>query len=420
MINTKERERLRELARRVLEISKRDEQAQNRKLWEAVNDLKMVRPVVHVRDLPLHLLEYEDELTPTIEDEFLRSLEMDMLLRIYEWEHLRCHRVIDDVIRCHCVIEDSGFGLKAHTGIQSDFIAASAEYNHAERFVPQILDMDDLEKIKMPVVSHNERETLRRFELMSDIFDGILTVRLHGKNYFRHVPWDDLLTWMGIAEGLELFASEPELMHAAIDRYITAAISQLKQYEQLGLLSSNNAFENVGNNGIGFTTALPAPTENGIGAKLKDMWGSNADQVLTAVSPAMSEQFALVYERRYADLFGLYSYGCCDRLDHKITQLKNNFTNLRKISVSPFADLRGAMEQIKGDYVVCFKPDSNRLAGSEPDMDYLRDEAIRACKLAREHGCNLVLNMKTIITLSGDPTRLWRWCEMAREIADSY
>ena len=420
MTNRKDIDRLRTLANEIRTIAEHPENFTNKKLWTAVNDLKMERPVLHVRDVPLNLLTWENELTPQIEDAFLQSLEIDMLQRIYEWKHLRCNRVIEPVIRCHCVIEDSCFGLKAHTGIQGDFIKASTEYNRAEHFEPQILGMDDLKKIEMPVVSYDKATTMQRFALMQEIFDGVLTVKLHGKNYFRHVPWDDLLTWIGITEGLYNFALDPDFMHAAVDRYITFAISQVKQYEALGLLSSNNGFENVGNNGIGYTSQLSPPTESGIGARLKDMWGSNADQILTSVSPAMSEEFAMEYERKYADLFGLYSYGCCDRLDHKMAELRRNFTNLRKISVSPFADLEHAMEEIGGDYVVCFKPDSTRLVGANPDMEFLQKELKRACDLSKKYKSNLVINMKTIITLSGDPTRLWKWCDMAREIVSAY
>jgi hypothetical protein len=56
----------------------------------------------------------------------------------------------------------------------------------------------------------------------------------------------------------------------------------------------------------GFTEQLPPPSKSGIGMKLKDVWGANADQILTGVSPAMSEEFAFEYER-YAELYGLYS-----------------------------------------------------------------------------------------------------------------
>jgi hypothetical protein len=426
MAREKDIARLRELAGKIREIAELPVQKENRKLWTAVNDLHMIRPVLHVRDVPGDLLAYEDELTPRIEDPLLEKLEMDMLLRIYEWKHLRLDRVISPEIKCQCVIRDTGFGISrfknfTYTSFGEKVVQNFQNLNRAEHFDPQIVTIDDLEKIKFPEVTYDEAATMRNFEAMQEIFDGILNVRLFGRAYFSHAPWDDLLTWMGISEGMEKFALEPEMMHAAVDRYIRAAIHQVRQYEDLGLISSNNAFENIGNNDPGFTEQLPPPSKSGIGMKLKDVWGANADQILTGVSPAMSEEFAFEYEKHYAELYGLYSYGCCERLDHKIASLKRYFKNLRKISASPFTNLEKAMEQTGGDYVVCFKPNSVYLTGaSGPDLTYLREEVINACALARKYRANLVINMKTIITLEGDPTRLWKWCDMAREIVANY
>lgn len=412
--------RLRELAKQVREIADLPIQQTNRRLWEAVNDLRMIRPVLHVRDAPLYTLKYEDELTTQIEDPFLQRLEMDLLLRLYEWKHMRVDRVIEPTIKCPCVITDTGFGISATTDSTTTVAAAEGEYNSSKHFEPQILTADDLALIKTPVVTYDEAATMTNFERMQEIFAGILEVKLEGKSNFHVVPWDDLLSWMGITEGLMNFALEPELMHQAVTIYIDAAIARARQYEALGILSSNNGFVNIGNNGIGYTTQLPPPTASGIGARLQDIWGENSDQVLTAVSPDMSEEFAFPYERRYSDLFGLHSYGCCERLDHKVYGLRANFPNLRKISMSPFADLEAGMEKIGSDFVVCFKPNSNYLTGSDWSLEPLKQELIKIMALARKYNSNVEIDMKTIITLNGEPQRLWAWCDMAAEIIANY
>lgn len=420
MRDSKDIIRLRELARQVREIADLPVQQENRRLWEAVNDRHMVRPVLHVRDCPLYLLQCGDELVPQTDDPFLRPLEQDLLLRLYEWRHLRVDRVIEPTIACPCVIEDSGFGITATTDSKQTVSAAADEYSRSKHFAPQIFSENDLSLIRTPVVSYDEAATLRSRDRMRDIFDGILEVKLEGVHNFHVVPWDDLLSWMGITEGLTNFALEPELMHLAVGRYIDAAISRAKQYEALGILSSNNGFVNVGNNGIGYTTELPPPPAGGIGARLCDIWGENSDQILTAVSPAMSEEFAFAHESRYAALFGLHSYGCCERLDHKIDGLRAHFPNLRKISLSPFADLEAGMERIGSDDVVCFKPNSNYLTGASWSLEPLRAELIRVMALARKHGSQVEIDMKTLITLNGEPQRLWAWCDMAVEVIAGY
>lgn len=412
--------RLRELAKYVREIAELPVQQTNKKLWQSVNDLKMIRPVVYVRDYPVYLIRYGDELTTTIEDPALKKLEFDMLLRIYEWKHLRCDRVIEPIIKCHAAIEDSLFGIEATTSVGSSQFVQGEVYSKAKHFEAQIKTEDDLALIKTPVVFYDKETTTKNLLQMQEIFDGILDVKLFGRSYFHCVLWDDLLTWMGLNEGLYNFALDPDLMHKAADIYIDACISRAKQYESLGILSSNNGPENIGHNGLGFTTQLPPPTESGIGAKLCDIWGQNSDQILTTVSPEMSSEFAFSHERKWADMFKLYSYGCCERLDHKINELKEGFGNLRKISMSPFSKLEEGMEKIGRDYVVAFKPNSNFLVGETWDRESLKKELINVCKLAHKYNSNVEIDMKTLITLNDEPQRLWEWCDMASDIIANY
>lgn len=414
--------RLRELAKHLREISEDPVQSEHKKLWQDVNDLRMRKPVLHVRDYPLYLIAYENELTTTIEDEFLKSLELDLLFRIYEWNHLRVDRVIEPVIRCQCVIHDTGWGdITRYEGVKGGDIDTSASYESKHLTESIIKTEEDVSLIKDPIVTYDEKATMERFDIMREIFDGILEVKLFGKQYFRVAPWDDIMTWMGMGDGFFNFYDEPELMHATMRRYIDAAISWVKQYEGMGILSSNNAFENVLNNDPGYTTQLPKPPKNGIGAKLKDIWGACSDQILTSVSPEMTKEFAFAYEKEYADLFGLFGYGCCERLDHKMADLKSAIPNLRKVSVSPYTELEPALEQLGNNYVACFKPNSTLLILDdwEEAKRLLTDEMRNVLCLAKKYDTNLVVNMKTLISLNDDPTRLWWWCDMARDVVDA-
>jgi len=418
MALNKDHSRLRTLGAQVAEIVSLPEQQTNKKLWQDMNDLKPTRPLIHVRDCPLYMLEYEDELTPLIEDEFLRTIEQALLLQIYEWNHLRCDRVVEPFVECPVVFSDSGFGIEgdkaALTAAQKD------QYKSTIHYERRIFSIDDIEKIETPKVVYDEEETMRRFQLLTEIFDGILPVKLFGRCHFNCTPLDDIMTWTGIDQGMLFLGLEPELMHAAVDRYIDAQIARIKQYETLGILSSNNAFKNIGNNCIGYTTQLPAPPKNGIGAKIGDIWGENCDQIMTCVSPGMSEEFAFSHEKKWAELFPLYSYGCCERLDNKVSNLMSRFPNLRKLSSSPYSDLQSVVEQVANRCVVSYKPNSNYLAlGNKPDMDYLKNEIREACRIAEKYGANIVINMKTLITLQSEPWRLWEWCDMAREVVDA-
>ncbi len=419
-IGKRDIERLRELGKRLAEAAAHPDQERNRKIWTAVNDGGMIRPAVLARDYPVYLLDRDGSLTPAVSDPFLKTVEADILLKLYEWEHLRCHRVIEPFVNCQADVRDTGLGVEASSPGADDITFVKSQEISTARHFERIMSSDeDIGMIRDPEVVHDEKSTGRRLDLMNEIFASVMEVRLHGADYFQYVPWDDLLSWMGIEEGMYDFVLNPEFMQRAVGRYTDAFIACVRQYEALGLLTSNNQNHTIGAGGYGYTTLLPPPPPSGVGARLKDMWGFAADQIMTSVSPEMSRDFAFAAERRYTDLFGLVYYGCCERLDHKLEGLRT-FPNLRKVSMSPYANIEEGMEKMGKDLIVSFKPNSNYLATTPPRFDLLREELVKVCRLARKHGCSVEILMKTIITLCGEPERLWKWCDLAMEVVEEY
>ena len=58
--------------------------------------------------------------------------------------------------------------------------------------------------------------------------------------------------------------------------------------------------------------------------------------------------------------YGLVYYGCCEALDRKLDMVKK-IPNLRKISITPWANLERAAEIIGRNYVVSTKPNPANL-----------------------------------------------------------
>ncbi len=416
----KDVERLQELGRQIAEIAESPLQDAHRKIWTNLNDGNMSKPALIARDYPRYTIEHNDELTCLIDEPFFRNVESEMLQTIYEWKHMRCHRVVENVVLCPTFIEDTKYGIEVKS-TDPDYSKRTGEIATAKHFNPQILCEEDLEKIEYSKIEYNEEKTMKYYAQMKEIFDGILEVKLFGISQFRCTPWDDLLSWMGIEEGMYGFVENPEFMEAAVKRYMDISIDRAKRYEQMGLVSSNNTNFFMGNGGYGYSNRILQPTKSGIGGKLKDNWGDVADQIFTSISPNMSRDFAFAYEREFANLFFETYYGCCERLDNKVDLLKREFPNLRKISMSPYCNIENGMEKLGGTKTVfSFKPNSNYLAGDEEDMNFLKDELTQVCELAIKHNCQVEILMKTIITLRGDPKRLWRWCDMATQIIDSF
>ena len=88
--------------------------------------------------------------------------------------------------------------------------------------------------------------------------------------------------------------------------------------------------------------------------------------------------------------------------------------NLRKISISPWADLEVAAREIGTDYVISFKPNPAYLAHDhwQPELvrEYLRSS------LERLRGCRVEVILKDISTIRGEPRRLAEWEKVARAV----
>ena len=83
----------------------------------------------------------------------------------------------------------------------------------------------------------------------------------------------------------------------------------------------------------------------------------------------MHEEFDIEYAREYFDGFGLVYYGCCEPLDRKI-DIVRKLPNLRKISITPWADVKRAAEQMGSDFVMARKPNPAMVA--VPELDEAR------------------------------------------------
>lgn len=414
----KDLERVRSLAREVREIAELDIQQKNIALWKGVNDSKMIRPTILTRDTKKFLLSQGNtELDNQCTDPFLKNIESDLLRTLYDWRHTRGDMVVEPVYRCSCVVKDTGFGL---TPAATNSLASEEEsYSIAIHFDPIIKEWDDVEMIEMPKVTYDEAATMDKLARTREVLDGILEVKLFGRHFFRAQIWDNLLSWTGLQEGMLMFYTEPDLMHALVDRMINAFILQAQQYEALGILSSNNNNFYTGSGGYGYSDLLPAETESGIGARMCDIWGQVQDQILTSAAPDTTDEFAFKYEARFLDMFHSNYYGCCEKLDNKIEELAT-LPRLRKISVSPFSDKEKAMEAIGDKYIVSFKPNNIWLTDSVINEEKIRQELIEVLDLSRKYNCTVEILMKTIVNLRGEPQRLWRWFDIAEEVVRNY
>ena len=150
----------------------------------------------------------------------------------------------------------------------------------------------------------------------------------------------------------------------------------------------------------------------------KATWFRGMAQMFSTVSPEMHEEFEINYIKPLAERFAYTYYGCCEPLDNKMDVIKK-IGNLRKIGVSPWANIESSAEQIGGNYVYSRKPNPANVA-IRTDPDVIRREIEETVKVCIRHGCPCDITLKDISTVSGRPENLFLWSEVASDVLDEY
>jgi len=344
---------------------------------------------------------------------FARFLEARLRRTIYAWDHFPVDSIVEPDMPCYIVVEDTGFGISEQVRIAT---TDSSSEIYSREFTKQIKDKEDLEKVKIPTVRFDRQETERMYQSMCSIFGDILKINKKGIPGFWFAPWDELIRWFGVQDALSDLILKPDFVHKIMERLTNSYLRQLDQYEEQGLLALNNSNYRIGSGGLGYTDELPHKDFNPNHVRAKDIWGCGAAQIFSGVSSVMHEEFALNYEIKYMSRFGLNYYGCCEPLDKKIDILKK-IPNLRKISISPWADLNNASENIGIDYVISYKPSPSFFAADSWDIDVMKKDLEQ--NLNKVKNCIVEVIMKDVSTVKYKPKRLWDWAKMAMELVEN-
>ena len=179
----------------------------------------------------------------------------------------------------------------------------------------------------------------------------------------------------------------------------------------MGLLSMNNGCQYNGTGGFGYTNDIkaPAPDEK---LTFKNLWAYAESQEFISVSPEMTKEFAIDYEKRLLEKFALSAYGCCDNLEKKVPDILN-IDNIRRISVSPWADVESMRDQIGMKAIFSCKPNPSYITGGW-DEDLMRKDTMRLMQAGKGTAFEIIL--KDTHTIQ-DPQDFRRWTDLCRECA---
>ena len=393
---------LRRFAGRVAELAAHDIEHEKARLWTAHNDLEHTRPLIFCDPengwneiLAPDRLECAGELA--------RAWELHLRREIFWGEEMRDDKVIVPWFPVGHV------AIRTNWGVAEEYAKHDPRGSYA--WVPPISDLDDLSALRFPTITPDRSATQRLLSLADETFGDLLPPRSRGSWF-----WTLGLTWEFIKlRGLEAMMTDmcenPEGVHRLMAFLRDGTMALLDSLEREGLFALNNEGDYVGSGGFGWTRQLPAAGFCG-SVRTRDLWCLSESQETVSVSPGMFEEFVFPYQLPLAQRFGLVCYGCCEPL-HTRWQVVRRIPNLRRVSVSPWADRAKMAEFLGAEYVYSLKSPPTLLSGSRLDDDAVRADARDALDKAR--GCHLEFIMKDNHTIGNDPSRVVRWVEIVRE-----
>ena len=403
---------LRELAARYYEIANSDTNRRHILHHKQVNDLKQPRPIVLIDEIPWQEMNIDNELTLQCDTEEARQIETFFRQAIYKWEHLRADMVLRPYYAVGKVIHASGIGFSRRQNQDGEHQNVKSHV-----FKDQIQTEEDIEKLHFETITYDEAATNQQFEFAADLFGGILPVKITGAASGGYGlacrTWDEIVDLRGLVWLFYDLIERPEFIHKLVGKLSDIYMDRIRQFEELELFDTDSYY-------IHCTAALTNDlTPDHAHPKAKDCWGRSMAQIFASVSPEMHEEFDTDYMVKTMAPFGLVYYGCCEPL-HKKIHIIERIPNLRKISITPWADVDAAAEIMQDKYVVSAKPNPAALADTSLSRSDVRRELDNIISACRRNNCSCELVLKDITTVSGDPRNLFAWEQVAMEAVQNW
>jgi hypothetical protein len=395
---------LRDLATHYMAVCADPVQQVRRSLWRRHNSLKSTPPLIYVRAFAWREMAAS---ACCCEDPFFQYYE-GVLRHLLFWNSLNDDSIFEPWITVQAVHRCQAWGVS----VPRNF---SEEAHGAFKVDYPIKSLEDRAKLREPWHEIDEVLTAEAVERLSDAIGDILTVNVDRGPAYR--MWTgDLSTDLGYLRGIEHFmldmTDNPEWLHGLVKFMADGVLKTHREAEAAGdwgLCAHQNQ-------SMPYAEELPDPAANVNGVARRTLWAYMAAQEFTAVSPDMHEEFLLRYQLPILKEFGLVAYGCCEDLTRKITMLRQ-IPNLRRIAVSPFADVRRCAEQIGRDYVLSYRPSPADMVSYGYDPDRIR--TILGRDLAACRDSHVDITLKDVETVQGDPDRVRNWVGVTREVIDT-
>ncbi len=394
---------LRDLAQRYAEICREDVQEERRLLWRRHNSLEATRPLIYVRAFAW---EEMPESRCCCVDPFYREYENALRAKLF-WSTLDDDSVFEPWLTVAAAYITSPDGL---WGLPVQWMSGE-DPRGSRQIVPSLVNPEDAGRMVSPHHRVDEPETERRAAKLHDAIGDILDIDIDRAPLYR--MWNgDISTLLAQLRGLDQLMMDmlerPAWLHGVLAFMRDGILRTHEEAEQAGdwRLSSHQ------NQAMPYAVELEDPAPNSAPVTRDRLWYFCAAQETTLVGPDLFHEFMLEYQRPILEPFGLVAYGCCEDLTRKIPLLKR-IPNLRRIAVSPMADVARCAEQIGADYVLSYRPSPSDMVGYGFDPGRIHRILQRDLKACR--GCCYDITLKDVETVQNDPDRVRNWVAITRD-----
>lgn len=403
-----DRDVLRRLAARQVEIAESPLNVERRELWYKHDSGTGGRPMILAEEFGIM-----DEVSPLpqsdveCETPWARRVEERFRTLLYRFDILRDDHVVEPFFNINWRVQVSDYGVEIVERIGDNYGRMASR-----KWDPPVLDLDrDFDKLRPRTYSVDREVTLARKERLEGVFGDILPVRIRGSFW-----WTMGMTYAAIMlhglDNLMISAIEnPDGVHRLMAFLRDDHLRFAEWLEREGLLSLNDEDDYLGSGSIAYTHGLPQPDYSGR-ARMKDQWVLLESQETVGVGPRQFAELFFPYQLSIAEKFGKCYYGCCEPV-HSRWHVIKQLPNLARISVSPWADEEFMAGALGRDYVYSRKPAPSMISTGVFNESAIRENIRHTLEVAR--GCRIELVMKDVHTLNNEPWRLPRWVEIARE-----
>lgn len=393
---------LRELAKHITELAAGPENTEKRKLWIAHGSMEDTRPLV-ICDPENG---WNEILNLECESESARTWEFLLRKKLFWLEEMGDDTPVEASLEIPYTYQESEWVA----GGARETISASGGHSWAA-MMTEDMTMEALETPRLTVDIPRSRQVA---DYAREILADTISVHLRGKWWHSLGLTNSLGEIRGFEQVYYDMYDEPELVLGIMEKICAYNEWKLDYLEANGLLTLNNDMLDVPAGILGYTRDLPQEREQPL---LSGLWGWLEAQELAEISPQMFEEFVFPFQQRIARRFGLVSYGCCEKMQQRFEKVRT-LPNLRRVSVSPWADKLELGEMMGGDYLYAWKLNPSVLARDKASTDAIRADIEPFIGPLRGFGCRLELVMKDNHTLCRNSQNVKTWVCTAKEIVN--